>query len=183
MKKIRLLSIFMVAILLVWCGSNSEKEDTITNENYVYSPDSEYNIKLSDITNTCYDTMSDTINQYDQYKLWTSTAKIAKTISSAITTCETSADQINSLWSRDWDSSMRDGAIILIDKILSSLRLLEQTLVYLDPAEDLTPQEVAAHNAISQELVALESDINDLASELLSIQEEFAEKYDLTLIE
>ena len=78
---------------------------------------------------------------------------------------------------------MRDGAIILIDKILSSLRLLEQTLVYLDPAEDLTPQEVAAHNAISQELVALESDINDLASELLSIQEEFAEKYDLTLIE
>lgn len=185
MKKFQLMWIVVVlwfCWFLAWCSKNLDN-DTVDSQEVVYDPASEYNNKLTNITEACYSQYMDLQSLYNKYKEWSSVDKIQQSIYNTLSVCKNSIDQINSLWPRESDYSLRDASTILLENITNKAILLQQTLKYLENSKNLTQQEIAEHNEIVDELNSNDLDMEQIKEDLTSVQEEFAEKYDLTLIE
>lgn len=186
MKKFQLM--WMVLVLwfcwfLMGCSSETNNDAAVNEELFVYDPVSEYNNKLTDIVNVCYSWAVSTQEQYNKYREWNSIDKVQKSIEETLLVCNNSINQINSLWSWEWDASLRDAAIILLDKVVNKLTLLQDTLPYLERVEDLTPQEVSEHNSLVDELNSNDLDMQQIVDNMEYVQQDFVQRYGLTMVE
>ena len=185
MKKIQLMWIVVVlwfCWFLAWCSKNLDN-DTVDSQEVVYDPSAEYNNNLTDIVNICNSNVSDVTDSYIKYEPWSSAGDIESLIINAISICEKSSDQINSLWSWEWDSSLKDAAIIFVNKVVEYLSLEKSTLPYLEKIDTLTQYEKLEHNAIVDELNIIEAELNQIVENLVLVQDDFVKKYDLEKVD
>ena len=186
MKKIRLLSLLWIALLsstLVACSPFS-KEETNNGDIIIEDIDNNwvinYNNTLVDLAIQCIENEETIRTIYNSYMSW-STEELSSAINSAISTCNTVIDQINTLWDREWDSSMKNGVLVLIEKYITYYEKISKTLPFLENAENISDEEETQYKAIIDEIKAIDNEIEKANNNIASIQETFAETHNYDL--
>jgi len=179
MKQIRLLSLVWV-ILTAWilAGCTKNNGDFVIEE---ISTDAviEYNDKLVDYASNCFIADDVMWNVYDDES---STANdIHNAIDDAAAECNNSINLINSLWARDWDTSLQEAVLFILNKDIEYYQKLDELLSYAENQQNLTEQDEIAYNQILDEINAINNEILNANEDLITVQELFAENHGYTL--
>ncbi len=177
MRKIGILLLWLVFLswMIVWCSSK-DKWDFIIEE---IDTDQvlDYNDTITDLSIECFESENSMWDVYNSYDWW-STDDVKSAIDETVDVCKNSMFKINDLWDVEWDSSLKDGVILLIQKMLERFDKLYETLPFLPLLEEwLAEEDSAAYEAIKSELDSLASEIRDLNKGLSDIQRSFAEAH------
>lgn len=175
-----LLCVVSLSWVIVWCSSketkNTDKWDFIIEEvdaDQVLS----YNDSIRNFSIKCIDaeeSMWDVYNGYD----WWSIDDVKLAIDNTISECKDAMFKINDLWAWEWDSSLKNWVISLIQKMLEKYEKLYETLPFLPLlSEWLVEEDVVIYEWIKAELNSLDWEIIELNDELSEIQYSFAEAH------
>jgi len=181
MKKIRFLTLLWI-ILSTWalagCFNNKETNNTsdfiiedITEQNNEFA---NYNDTLADLLANCINAENEVLNSQDNNTL--SVEEKTTAINNKLNECQNSIQQINTLWWIEWDNSLQNEVVNVIEKIISYYSKLNELLPYSELANP-TEEEAEKMTSIMDELNTLDNDISESNSILLEIQEEFANKH------
>ena len=187
MKNLRLLAllwIVLVSATLVGCESNKDenidKSGDFIIEDVTWENDAviDYNDNLVDIASACIETAD---------AAWDTLANAEATIqdlkdytNKAIEDCTNSINAINKLWDWEKDSSLKDGAISLLEKYVAWFTKFEEGIPYID-SENPVADENWSFDKIMEEVAQIDNEINALNSELSTIQYAFAESHGFSL--
>ena len=180
MKKIKLLTllwVILVAWTLVWCWDKDKDNnwdfiiEDITWENNAVI---DYNDNLVDIASKCL-TAEDAI--WEAYNNTNSTTEdIMNAVDNTISICGSTSDEINKLWNREWDSSLKDAVLSIIEKEIAYYTEFKELLPYLEKWE-LNDEELEQYNTIYNKVETLDGELRDANDNLLIIQEQFAKNH------
>ena len=178
MKKIRLLILLWVVVLagtLAWCGSNKNTntennpwdfiiEDTTGTYDAVIA----YNDTLVEIASQCIISENDIPTDYEN---GLDNVKVA--INNVLAQCRSSIDQINALWDREWDSSLREGIVKVLSLDISYFTKFSELLPYLT-SDELSEEDASKYETLVNEINAIDQEMETANNDLISIQETFA---------
>lgn len=183
MKNLKLLALLwflLISWTLIGCTSNKPEvteENTSTGDFIIeditdqYNAAIDYNDKLVDLAAACINSENDIWTAYDDEN--SSTNDVQTAISSTLNECNAIIEQINTLGDREWDSSLKDGVIAIIEKDINYYSKFSELLPYLE-LENPTDEEAEASAAILNELDALDAELNEANANLVTLQAEFA---------
>lgn len=178
-KLLALLWVILVSTTLVGCD-NWEKDNIAEGNNsgdfiiedvtWDYDAVIDYNDNLVDIASTCIDSANIAWEKIDSEE--SSVVDITEAINNAVLDCTNSINAINKLGDRDGDSSLKDGALTLLDKYIQYFTKFDE--LFKEEDEDKI-------NEIYNEVLNIENELNEANTNLSAIQREFADSHDFTL--
>lgn len=178
MKKIWLLIwwIILFAWVLTWCWKDSNNTwdfiiEDVTSKNEDFAS---YNDTLADLLTNCVNAENETLNSTDDENVSIETKKSA--INNKIQKCQYSIEQISSLWDLEWDNSLQNEVIGIIEKITSYYSKLDELLTYSE-LEKPTDEETEIITSIMEELNSIDNEISESNNTLLEVQREFADRH------
>ena len=183
MKKTRFLTLLWVVLIsgtLAGCLNNSNNESDWTwdfiIEDITWETDAvvNYNDTLVDLAFNCIMSEDNVRNVYDNES--TETEDMQKAIDNTIDECTKAWDGINKLWDREWDSSLKDWVLYIIEKEIEYYTKFSELLPYLQK-DELTDEESETYNNLFTEVETLDSELSQANENLISIQEEFAKNH------
>ena len=185
MKKIRLLALLWVILIagsLAGCGGDKESNNTwdFIIEDITWENDAviNYNDTLVDLASECIISEDNIWNTYDNEN---STAEdVIKAIDNTISQCSNAWNKIDDLWDWEWDSSLKDWVLNIIEKEINYYSKFKELLPYLEK-EELTEEEKAEYDAIYSEIETLDKELSEANENLMTIQEKFASDYGFEL--
>lgn len=183
MKKIRLLSLLWIILFsatLAGCWGNKEVnsnntwndswdvviEDTTWENDAVIN----YNDALVDLASQCIISENNIWNSYDNES---PIEDVQAAINNTVTECSNAKENVNKLWDWDWDSSLREGVIAIIDKEIAYYSKFNEILPYLEK-EELTEDEKWIYDTIFAEIQTLDEELTQANNNLIAVQEQFA---------
>jgi len=186
MKKFWLLTlwIILVAWTLAGCDNNKETETDNTSDFIIEetTPENEdvisYNDNLVGYASNCIISENGIWNVYDSEDYSVDDVKSA--IEDTISICSTAKEMINNLWDWEWDSSLKDWTITIIDKEIEYVKKLGESLPYLDK-ENLDEEENEAYESIIAEVQALNDELLKANDDIIEIQNNFANNHGFEL--
>jgi hypothetical protein len=185
MKKIRLLALLWVILVagsLAGCGGDKESNNTwdFIIEDITWENDAviNYNDTLVDLASECIISEDNIWNTYDNEN---STAEdVIKAIDNTISQCSNAWNKIDDLWDWEWDSSLKDWVLDIIEKEINYYSKFKELLPYLEK-EELTEEEKTEYDAIYSEIETLDKELSEANENLMTIQEKFASDYGFEL--
>lgn len=182
MKKFWLLALWVILIAwtLAGCWGNKEtNNDTNTNNNtwdFIEIPSENdavinYNDNLVDIASKCVISEDNIWSTYDNED--STIEDVQAAIKETITECTNAWEKINKLWGWEWDSSLKDWVIAIIEKEIAYYSKFSEILPYLEK-EDLTESENETYESLFAELQTLDEELSQANDNLITIQESFA---------
>ena len=165
----------MVAWTLVGCW-NKDKEWDFIIEDITWQNDAviEYNDTLVDLTSQCISAEDKIWSTYDSNGA--SSTDMTNVINNLVNECSKAWEEINKLWSREWDDSLRTWVLTVIEKEISYYVKFNELLPYLQK-ENLTEEENASYASIYAELETINSELDDANKNLSIIQKTFSENH------
>lgn len=185
MKKIRFFTLLWVILLsgtLTGCLNNSSNESKqnqtwdIIIEDITEETDAvvNYNDTLVDLAFNCIMSEDNVWNVYDDET--TEVEDMQNAINKTIDECTKAWKDINQLGDREWDSSLKDWVIQIIEKEIEYYTKFSEMLPYLQK-DELTDEESKAYNTLFSEVETLDNELSQANENLISIQEEFAKNH------
>lgn len=147
-------------------NSNTESDAVIT-----------YNDTLVELASRCLASEDAVWTAYDNES---SAEDVKASINNTINECKSAWENINSLWDREGDSSLRKWVITIIEREIAYYTKFSELLPYLEK-EELTEDETVTYNNIIAEIQTLDEELSQANTNLISIQEQFAENHDFEL--
>lgn len=207
MKNLKLLTLLWI-ILITWtlagCFRNKDSDEENQNngiENTAKGNDplSIYYNSLMDIAAKCIDTEQGVSDTYNNPSSSIIDVKLA--INKTLNQCLNASEEIQAQWDREWDFSLSDWILNVLDKTVNYYSKFSEYISYeentkpteedeyiagLDNLNEDTEEPAVDNSAdilnnISNELDILKEDLNTATNELAVIQEEFANVHWLTL--
>ena len=185
MKKIRLLTLLWVILIagtLAGCWNNNEPttdsndswdfiiEDISTENDAVIN----YNDELVDLASNCIISEDNIRNTYDDANASIEDIKVA--IDNTISLCSEASKNIESLWDWEWDSSLKDWVLNIIEKYIKYYTKFSEVLPYV-AQEEITEEQNDAYQSLLAEVEALDNELSEANNNLISIQEQFASNH------
>jgi len=177
----------LVTWTLAWCSDDTNNKtdnqngtiENVTIENSTNNLDTviNYNNTLVDITKDCIETA------YTTRWILSSESTIQEmedSTNKAIEDCTNSINSINNLWERENDSSLKDGALNLLNKYVTWFTKFKEVIPYIN-GEVSTDNEDWNFDNIMKEISEIGDEINTSNFELSTIQDRFAEAYGFPL--
>lgn len=164
---------------MTWClnskKSNTENNTTSNTENSVWMINDvvDYNNTLKDLATRCTTTENKIIENYNKND---SNADVQQAINDAIKDCENVKNKINKIWSREWDSSLKDWIIAVVEKEIDYFNKFNELLPYLDK-EWLNKEEKIIYDTLLYDAESIDQELNKSIEDLRDIQEEFARNH------
>lgn len=114
---------------------------------------------------------------YNDYNWW-SADDVKSAIDKTVSICKDAMLEINNLWDWEWDNSLKNGVILLIQKKLEKYEKLYETLPFLPLLDSgLTEEDTTIYEWIKQDLDSLDWEIEKLNEKLVDVQRWFAERH------
>ena len=189
MKNLKSLALLW-AILVIWslAGCGSKNNDVVTNNiqeeengNIVIeditsdnNPIVEYNDTIVDLAAQCVSSEDYIWERFDDEN--SSIEDIQLAIDNTIRECTDSDAQIRALWSWEWDSTLMDWVLNLIEKEIVYYNKFNELVPYLS-LEWLTEEENNEYETLFDELDYLNLELKEANDRLIQIQKDFADKY------
>lgn len=178
MKKIRLLTLLWVVLVawtLVGCW-NKDKEWDFIIEDITWQNDAviEYNDTLVDLTAQCLSAEDEVWSAYKNSDTWIS--NITNAINNLVNECSTAWEQIKNLWDREWDDSLKNWVLNIIEKEISYYIKFNELLPFIKK-EWLTEEESANYNSIYEEIESIDIELSKANEDLSVIQDQFAKNH------
>jgi len=184
MKNLKLLSllwIIIVAWTLAWCWNNKNISNddntwdvTIETTNTEADAVINYNDTLVELASECVMSEESIRNNYNDSS--STIEDIETAINNTISECESAKGKINELWWWEWDNSLLDGIIAIIDNDIAYYKKFNELLPYLQK-EQLTEEENEKYQSIVYEAEVLDEELAKTNENLITIQEEFAKNH------
>jgi hypothetical protein len=187
MKKFWILSLLWVILIfwtLAWCWkqSNTENGSDVVTENIAWETNAviNYNDALVNLASRCINLENDIWSTYDDAS--SSIEDIQETINNTIDECTNAWKSIKELGDWEWDSSLKDWVITIIEKEIAFYSKFNELLPYIEKQE-LTEDEKWTYDQIFTDLENLDRELSDASQNLTLIQEEFSNKHGYKLEE
>jgi hypothetical protein len=183
MKKFRLLTLLWIALVtgtLAGCWSDNNEDFIIEDITWENEAVINYNDNLVDVASQCLLSEDGIWNAYDNAN--STTEDIMNAINNTVSECSKASDEISKLWDREGDSSLKDGVLSIINKEIAYYSKFSELLPYLEK-ENLTEEEKANYDVIYAEVEALDDELSQANTDLLTIQEQFAKNHGFELEE
>jgi len=159
--------------IMAWCSGNKSNDMKNLEADEILV----YNDSMREFWLKCFESDQSMRDVYNSYKWW-STDDIKKAIDDTVSECKNSMFQINDLWDIEWDTSLKDGAILLIQKMIERYEKLYEVLPFLPLlSEGLEDEDYTIYENIKEDLDSLGAEIKDLNKSLRDIQNWFAENH------
>lgn len=136
-----------------------------------------YNDTIVDLASSCIlseNSIWDAYSNYENGNIWIE--DVQQTINNTLNECSNTSEQIRALWDREWDSSLKDSAIAIIEKNITYYSKFSELFPLLWNA-DLSEEDSENLARISNELDILDNELNEANEHLVKIQEEFAKNH------
>ena len=191
MKKIRFLSLLwliLVAWSLAWCLDNNNVNEWTNDQGLIIEDVTEKTNAVIDYNDTMVDLAYNCISSEDAiWDAYTSDILDIEGIKSAVDNtlkeCSYAITQIEALGGWEWDNSLKDGVIALLQKGTEYYKKLWETVSYLENPEWLTEEEAAAYEALKEEFTAIGQEYETANANLIDIQSQFAANHGFELEE
>ena len=181
MKNYKVLSLLWV-ILLAWtlagCGNNQTAQPNNSNswdiiiEEINNSDVISYNDNLVSIAEQCFTSEEGIWTAYQD--TGTTVEDIQNAINSTTSTCRDSIKNLNTLWGWEWDNSLKDAIVSILEKDIEYYEKFSELLPYVDNTDELTEEQAAAYETIVAEINSIDAELSAANEELMTIQENFA---------
>lgn len=183
MKNFRIITLSLAILgVCVLSGCFSKKTD---NNNFIieditdkYEAVSNYNDTLRELTSECINSQNEIMNLYTDEGQ--SINSVQEAIDNSLDTCQNILNEINTLGDREWDSSLKDWIIAVIDIYMEYYTKFSDFLPY-SKIDNPTQEEAEALERIINELNAIEDKLWEANDKLAEIQENFANEHWYTL--
>lgn len=172
MKNIKILSLLWV-ILITWTLAgcwNKDWDFIIEDASAVIN----YNDNLVDTASACIASENIIRDTYDNEN--SSIEDIKTAINNTIEECTTAKKNIKSIWDWEWDSSLKDWILNIIEKYITYYSKFSEVLPYLEQ-EEITEDQNTKYESLLAEIETLDNELNIANQNLINIQQEFANKY------
>lgn len=184
MKKIRLLTLLWVILIagaLAGCLNNKQSDNDswdVVIEDISWEKDAviNYNDKLVELASQCIISENDIWSAYDNDS---STENIQNAINNTITKCTDISKEINGIWDWEWDSSLKDWVLDVIEKEIAYYTKFSEMIPYI--GQDVNEEENAKYESLLDEIEALDKELNESNNNLMTIQEQFAQNHGFEL--
>lgn len=190
MKNFRLLSLLGVILVtgtLAGCLDNNNVNEWSNNQDFIIEDVTEkinavidYNDRIVDFAEKCVSSEDAIRDAYTNDIL--DIEGIKSTIDDALKECNYAITKIEDLWDWEWDATLKDGVITLLQRTTEYYKKLWESVSYLNP-EWLTEEEAAAYEALKEELSAIREESENANNNLASIQRQFATNHGFELAE
>ena len=183
MKNFRIITLSLGILgICILSGCFSKKTDNndfiIEDVTDKYEAVSNYNDTLRELTSECINSQSEILNLYaDENE---SINSIQEAIDNSLNICQDALNQINTLGDREWDSSLKDWIIAVIDIYMEYYTKFSDFLPY-SKIDNPTQEEAEAVERIITELNSIESKLWEANEKLTQIQENFANEHGYSL--
>lgn len=195
LKLLTLVGLILISWTLIGCGSNSKNnettpttttdettqeelaiEDTTTTDfNSVVS----YNDTLVNLTSNCILSEDSIWNAYSNYEEGSASLdNVQKAISDTLDVCRKSSEQISTMGDWEWDGSLKDSVIEIIEKEMAYYAKFSELIPYLwNGDETLSDEDAEAYTQILNDLDSLDVELENANNNLIIVQEEFAKSH------
>lgn len=176
MKKNRFLALLWFIVItwtLAGCWSNNWDfiiEDTSSQTDAVIK----YNDSLVDTASACIASENIIRDTYDNEN--SSIDDIKTAINNTIKECTSAKKNINSIWDWEWDSSLKDWILNIIEKYITYYTKFSEVLPYLEQ-EEITEEQNGKYESLLAEIESLDNELNEANNTLVVIQEQFANNH------
>ena len=176
MKKNRFLALLWLVVIawtLAGCW-NKNWELIIEDVSSKTDASINYNDNLVNLATNCIMSEDTIRNTYDDEN--SSIEDIRNAINSTVKECTTAQKNIKSLWDWEWDSSLKDWALDVIDKYITYYSKFGELLPYIEQ-EEITEEENQSYESLLAEIEFLDNELNEANKNLIAIQEQFAKNH------
>ena len=184
MKKIRLLSLLWIVLIagtLAGCWNNEQQTTSNDSWDFIIEDISwendaviNYNDELVDIASNCIISEDNIRNTYDDENA--SIEDIKSAIDSTINVCTEAGKNIEALWDWEWDSSLKEWVLNIIEKYIAYYTKFSEILPYV-AQEEVTEEQNEAYQSLLAEIEALDNELSEANNNLITIQEQFASNH------
>jgi len=184
MKKIRLLSLLWIGLIagtLAGCWNNEQQTTSNDSWDFIIEDISwendaviNYNDELVDMASNCIISEDNIRNTYDDENA--SIEDIKSAIDSTINICTEAGKNIETLWDWEWDSSLKDWVLNIIEKYIAYYTKFSEILPYV-AQEEVTEEQNEAYQSLLAEIEALDNELSEANNNLIAIQEQFASNH------
>ncbi len=184
MKKIRLLSLLWIVLIagtLAGCWNNEQQTTSNDSWDFIIEDISwendaviNYNDELVDMASNCIISEDNIRNTYDDENA--SIEDIKSAIDSTINVCTEAGKNIETLWDWEWDSSLKDWVLNIIEKYIAYYTKFSEILPYV-AQEEVTEEQNEAYQSLLAEIEALDNELSEANNNLIAIQEQFASNH------
>lgn len=184
MKKIRLLSLLWIVLIagtLAGCWNNEQQTTSNDSWDFIIEDISwendaviNYNDELVDMASNCIISEDNIRNTYDDENA--SIEDIKSAVDSTINVCTEAGKNIETLWDWEWDSSLKDWVLNIIEKYIAYYTKFSEILPYV-AQEEVTEEQNEAYQSLLAEIEALDNELSEANNNLIAIQEQFASNH------
>ena len=181
MKKFRLLTLLWVALLawtLAWCWNNTNTNlDTqwgdliIEDTTAIHDAVVEYNDWLVELARECIVSEENIPTDYESWL-----EGIQNAVNNTIAQCQNSIAKINEMWDWEWDSSLKDWVINVLELDIAYFTKFNEVLPYL-LSEELTEEDANKYETLVEEINAIDQELDAANNNMVNIQSEFAQNH------
>jgi len=178
MKNLKLL-ILLWFILISWflsgCWNNSQSNEWNNTENIDSQNDKviDYNDSIIKIAYKCHESATITRDSYDAKA---EVKQIETNTENTISQCQNSIEQINNIWDREWDASLKDGIISLLNLYVTYFTKFNKMVSYLEN-ENYPKEDIESYEEIVKEIKDMDDEIEVANNNFINIQESFARNH------
>lgn len=178
MKNLKILTLLWIILFtgfLSGCWSNSKVNEANNTENTNSENDKviDYNDSIVKIASKCHESAMNTRDSYNNKDEIIQTETSAK---NTISECENSINQINILWDREWDSSLKDWMISLLNLYITYFTKFNEMLTYLEN-ENHPKEDIESYEIIVKEIKDMDSEIESENNNFINTQKLFANNH------
>ena len=149
---------------LTWCKNETEKA-------------ADYNDAIISFVEDCTDSEEDLFNLLSENA---NASTLSASLDIALSACKKSQNALEQMDDFNGDSTFKDLIKNLIDTEISYLKLIEQSLAFVD-LDTLTSAQKEEYSRIYEEMNFIENQNRDLAEKITREQETFANQYGFIL--
>ena len=185
MKKTRLLTLLWVVFLawsLAWCWNNNTTNTNLGSETQwgdliiedttsVHDAVIDYNDALVETASQCILSEDNIPTDFEN-----GLENIQNAVNNTISQCQNSIAEINKLWDWEWDSSLKDWVIKILELDVAYFTKFNEVLPYL-VSEELTEEEADKYNTLIEEINAIDEEMQAANDNMVTIQSEFAQNH------
>lgn len=174
MKNLKLLTLSWI-ILISWLLSGCWNNLVNNSENITEKTNkaTEYNNSLMNIASRC-PTAANTVR--DLYENNDKIENIEIATENTLSECKNAADQISVIWDLEWDNSLKDWIINILNLYTTYFTKFKEMLSYLEK-DNLTKEETEIYENIVQEIKDMDKEMDSQNNNLFNIQKQFAENH------
>jgi len=185
MKKTRLLTLLWVVLLawsLAWCWNNNTTNTNLGSEtqwgDLIIEDTTSIHDAVIDYNDALVETASQCILSEDNIPtdFENGLENIQNAVNNTISQCQNSITEINKLWDWEWDSSLKDWVIKILELDVAYFTKFNEVLPYL-VSEELTEEEADKYNTLIEEINAIDQEMQAANDNMVTIQSEFAQNH------